>query len=200
MKYIFALFAILFLPLSAAHAAPVIGEAAPAFSGHDVLSGHDIALEDFKGKTVVLEWSNHGCPFVGKHYESGNMQALQKKYVSDDLVWIVIVSSAPGKQGNVTEDEAIQIVKDQGAAPSYKLLDESGEIGRAYGAKATPHMFVIDKEGILRYQGAIDDQPSPRLSSVEGADNYVVDALEALAAGKEIAVTSTQPYGCAVKY
>ncbi|MGE4313429.1 MAG: redoxin family protein [Pseudobdellovibrionaceae bacterium] len=180
--------------------APKIGAAAPEFSGVDILSGHDVDLAGLKGKIVVLEWSNHQCPFVRKHYDSQNMQKLQKELAGDDLAWITIVSSAEGKEGFVNAEEGKKIVEDEGAAPTYKLLDPTGEIGHKYGASATPHMFVIDKDGNLAYQGAIDDNPSPRESAVEGAHNYVRAAVEALRDGKAVETNTTQPYGCGVKY
>ena len=199
MKFILTLIATLILPLSA-NAAAVIGEAAPDFTATDVLSGEDIALSDLKGKTVVMEWTNPGCPFVQKHYETDNMQALQEKYTAQDVVWITVNSSAEGKQGHLSAEEAQNWVTEQNASPSYYVLDASGDIGQSYEAKSTPHMYVIDSEGVLRYEGAIDDDSSPRHSAVADAENYVASALDALAAGEEIEVKSSQAYGWAGKY
>lgn len=175
------------------------GQQAPDFEFTDTY-GATHKLSDFQGNPVVLEWSNHGCPFVIKHYESGNMQKLQEMAIADNVTWLTIVSSAEGKQGFTTADGANQIVEEQKASPTYKTLDPSGTIGHLYGAKTTPHMFVIDKDGILVYQGAIDDNNSHKISAVEGAHNYVIAALESLKNGTEIKVQETQPYGCGVKY
>lgn len=177
----------------------VVGEAAPAFTASDV---HQKAftLSDHKGKIVVLEWSNHECPFVLKHYSSGNMQALQKEARADGVEWITILSSAPGRQGHVSDKEAISIAAERGAEPTTIIRDEDGKIGKLYGAKTTPHMFVIDQEGTLVYAGAIDDNSSPRASTIEGAKNYVRAALQSLKAGTPIEPAQTQSYGCSVKY
>jgi peroxiredoxin len=177
-----------------------IGESAPDFTGTNILSGQDFRLSDHKGKIVVLEWTNHLCPFVVKHYETGNMQKVQKAATDQGVEWVSIVSSAPGKQGNVTAEAGKQIVADAGAAPSAKILDESGEIGRLYGAQTTPHMFVINADGQLVYAGAIDDNSSPGHDTVDGAKNYVLAALADLAAGQTVETPTSQPYGCAVKY
>lgn len=184
---------------SNAYAAPVVGEPAPKFTATDT-NGVEHSLSDFKGKNIVLEWSNHECPFVIKHYESGNMQKIQAAATEDDVVWLTIVSSAEGKQGAVSADEANKIMEESGAKSTARILDPSGEIGKLYDAKTTPHMFVIDKEGILVYAGAIDSDSSFKQSSIEGATNYVTAALESLSNGEEIEVASTQPYGCSVKY
>ena len=182
-----------------ANAAVEVGQMAPNFTATDT-NGVEHSLSDFKGKNVVLEWSNHECPFVVKHYEPGNMQALQKEATEAETVWITIVSSADGKQGNVTPEEANKIMEEVGAHSTARILDPSGEIGKLYGAKTTPHMFVIDKEGILVYAGAIDSDSSHKSSAIEGATNYVRDALNSLQAGEPIKVASTNPYGCSVKY
>lgn len=188
------------LPLStAAMAAPEIGKPAPSFTATDT-NGKSVALADLKGKTVVLEWTNHECPYVVKHYGSGNMQALQAETTKDGVVWVSIVSSAKDKEGNVTAEEANKLIADQKALPSHKILDESGEIGKLYDAKTTPHMFVIDKDGILVYQGAIDDKSGFDQEEVKTAKNYVRAALVDLKAGKPVEVSSTKPYGCGVKY
>lgn len=182
-----------------AHATPKIGEPAPTFTATDT-NGKPIALSDYAGKIVVLEWTNNQCPFVRKHYDSKNMQATQKYAADNGVTWISIVSSAPEKQGHVTPAEANQIVKDEGATITAKILDERGDIGRMYDAKTTPHMFIINKDGKLAYMGAIDSDSSPRPSAIEGATNYVKAAIGELAAGKPVTATSTEPYGCGVKY
>jgi len=180
-------------------ATPTVGEPAPAFSGVDS-SGKTHSLSDFKGSTVVLEWTNHDCPFVQKHYGTGNMQALQKEATADDVIWLSIISSAPGKQGHVSPEQANELTESRDASPTAVLLDEDGTIGRLYAARTTPHMFVIDKEGVLAYMGGIDDKPSARQSDVEGANNYVQAALTALESGQPVKDAVTRPYGCSVKY
>ena len=188
------------LPLStAAMAAPEIGKPAPEFMANDTNDKH-VMLSELKGKTVVLEWTNHECPFVVKHYGSGNMQALQAEATKDGVVWVSIVSSAKGKEGNVNAEEANKLIADQKALPTHKILDESGEIGKLYDAKTTPHMFVIDKNGVLVYQGAIDDKSGFDQEEVKTAKNYVRAALADLKAGKPVEVSSTKSYGCGVKY
>ena len=180
-------------------AAPVIGEAAPEIEAVDV-RGDTFKLSDHKGKIVVLEWTNHQCPFVVKHYDSGNMQDIQKAARADGAEWVTIISSAPGHQGHVSDDEALAIAADKNADPTTIIRDETGEIGGKYEAKTTPHMFVIDADGILVYAGAIDSNPSPRASTIEGATNYVTEALAALKNGEPVVVSEMQPYGCGVKY
>ena len=192
--------ALMLLTLNPAQAAPEIGQAAPEFEGTNILTGQPFNLSDHKGKIVVLEWTNHQCPFVVKHYETGNMQKIQKAALEQGATWVSIVSSAPGQQGHVTAEEGVKIATDAGASISAKLLDESGEIGKLYGASTTPHMFVINGEGVLVYAGAIDDNSSPSHDTVEGAKNYVTAALSDLAAGKPVETATSQPYGCAVKY
>lgn len=200
-----AMLALAFMPMAfgwasvPAKAAVEIGETAPAFSAVDI-NGNEFNLADQVGKTVVLEWTNHGCPFVVKHYSTGNMQAVQKKATDNDVVWVSIVSSADGKQGNVTAEEAQKLVEEKGAHATHRILDPSGEIGKLYGAKTTPHMFVISAEGNTVYAGAIDDNPSPSPKAVEGAQNLVLAALNDLASGVPVQVPSTVPYGCSVKY
>lgn len=180
-------------------AAPEIGKPAPDFTATDV-HGQPFKLADQKGKTVVLEWTNSKCPFVIKHYETGNMQKLQKDATEKGVVWVTINSSAPGRQGHVSNAEAIKIMQQAGAAQTVQILDESGEVGKAYGASTTPHMFVIDAEGTLVYMGAIDDNSSPKHETVEGAKNYVAAALASLEAGQPVETAVSQPYGCSVKY
>ena len=184
---------------AAAIAEPVIGAPAPAFTAVDS-NGKSHALADFKGKTVVLEWTNDGCPYVKKHYGAGNMQKLQQEITKAGGVWLSIISSAPGKQGYVDGAGANKLTASRGAAPSAVLLDPTGVVGKAYEAKTTPHMFVIDNTGVLRYMGAIDDQPSTDASTIESARNYVREAFNAVAAGRKVAETATDSYGCSVKY
>lgn len=180
-------------------AMPKIGEPAPEFTAEDT-NGDPITLEDLQGQIVVLEWTNHQCPFVGKHYSSGNMQALQQQATEEGITWISIVSSAPGQQGYVTADEANRLTEERDAAPSAVVLDPSGEIGKLYGARATPHMYVIDSEGTLQYMGAIDSIPSAQISDIESAENYVRTALDQVQAGEAVSTPATQAYGCTVKY
>lgn len=178
---------------------PTIGEAAPAFALLDT-HGDEQTLESYRGKWVVLEWLNYGCPYVGKHYNSGNMPGLQTKYRDQGVVWFSIVSSAPGKQGYYEPDEMNSMNEERGNMATAVLLDPTGDVGRAYGARTTPQMVVIDPEGTLLYNGAIDDKPTTRLSDIEGAHNYVVAALDEAMSGKEVSQPRTQPYGCGVKY
>jgi len=198
-----ALAAISILAVDQATAVPPpaarVGEPAPQFNAQDI-TGKTIRLADYAGKTIVLEWTNDGCPFVGKHYDSGNMQALQQKYTAAGVVWLTLASSAPGEQGYVTPAEAKADLAHWRATPTDFLLDPDGTVGRLYDARATPNMVVIDRTGRVAYMGAIDDTPSTRLADVKTAHNYVVAALDALAAGQPVAVTSTRAYGCSVKY
>lgn len=186
-------------PAVAVHAAPAVGGTAPDFTLTDG-KGQAHSLSAFLGKFVVLEWVNFECPFVGKHYGSGNMQKLQKAYTAKDVVWLAINSSAPGKQGHYAPAEIESRSKRHGAAFSAYLADSDGKVGRAYGAKTTPHMFLIDPSGKLLYAGGIDDKPSTELADVKTAKNHVQAALDEALAGKAVSVTSSQPYGCAVKY
>ena len=188
------------IPLAtAAHAAPQIGKAAPEFMANDT-NGNHVMLSDLKDKIVVLEWTNHDCPFVKKQYGTGNMQALQEEATKDGVVWITMNSSAKGKQGYVTAEEANKMTTADKAHPSHKILDEDGSIGQLYGAKTTPHMFVINKDGVLVYAGAIDDKSGTDPEEIKTANNYVRAALADLKAGKPVAKASTNPYGCGVKY
>lgn len=181
-------------------AAPVaIDQLAPDFALKDV-DGKMYKLSDFKGKYVILEWVNYDCPFVKKQYSSGNMQKLQAAYTKKDAVWLSICSSAPGKQGNFAIAELKKRMAAEKAIPTAYLLDEDGTVGTLYSAKTTPHMFVVDPKGVLRYAGAIDDTPSTKPSDVATATNYVSSALDALMAGKSVAMKSSVPYGCSVKY
>lgn len=185
--------------VTGAAAAPAIGEAAPNFTGV-TSTGETFNLADQAGKTVILEWTNHDCPYVKKHYNADNMQALQRETTEDGAVWVTVISSASGKQGHVSADKANELTQSRGAAPSAVVLDEDGVIGRLYDAKTTPHMYVIDGEGTLRYMGAIDDKPSANASSLEGATNYVRVALSEMAEGKPVSEEVTTAYGCSVKY
>jgi peroxiredoxin len=177
---------------------PVIGQAAPAFRLTDS-NGKARSLTEFKGKTVVLEWTNAECPFVKKHY-AGNMQALQKAATKDGVVWLTVNSGAPGKQGHVDGAGANAVVKAKGAAPTAYLLDPQGSAGRAYAAKTTPHMYVIDPAGKLVYMGGIDDTPTADPADIKTAKNYVTAALADLKAKRPVQVASSKPYGCSVKY
>jgi peroxiredoxin len=176
-----------------------VGKAAPDFTLTDT-AGKTHSLSAFKGKVVVLEWTNPDCPFVKKHYDAGNMQNLQKTWTGKDVVWLAVNSSAPGKQGNFPAEKWTSLMKEKNAAPTAVLLDADGKAGKLYGAKTTPHMFVIDQAGLLVYDGAIDDKPSPDPASLKDAKNYISAALESTLAGKPVETPSTKPYGCSVKY
>jgi len=195
-KLAFALVLLLIVPVAAAVGAD---EAAPNFTATDSY-GHRHSLAEYKGKFVVLEWHNQGCPYTKKHYESGNMQKLQKLWTSRGVVWFTVISSAPGEQGYVTAQQENDYVKRMGAAPTAVLLDPSGALGHLYGAKTTPDMFVINPQGQLIYEGAIDDKATVEQSDIAGAVNYVTAALEESMAGKAVLVTASRPYGCSVKY
>lgn len=182
----------------AARAAEV-GEQAPEFSLPDS-TGTIRSLADAKGKFVVLEWFNKDCPFVRKHYDSGNMQRLQEAYTGRGVVWLTVASSAYGKQGHVTPEEASAVIRERQAHQTALLLDPDGVVGRRYGAKTTPHMFVINPEGVLIYAGAIDSVSSPDPADLAGANNYVQQALDEAMAGQPVSVPQTPSYGCSVKY
>lgn len=177
-----------------------VAEPAPEITAVDI-HGNDFKLSDHKGKIVVLEWTNHQCPFVIKHYDSGNMQKLQQEARDmGGVEWVSIVSSAEGKQGFVTAEEAKAINTEAGVNVTTQILDPSGTIGKTYGAKTTPHMYVINAEGVLAYAGAIDDNSSPRADVIPESKNFVMAALADLKAGNEVQVASSAPYGCSVKY
>lgn len=182
-----------------AAAAPRAGEAAPEFTAVDS-NGKTVSLSAMKGKTVVLEWTNHDCPYVRKHYGSGNMQTLQSEAASQGVVWLSVISSAPGQQGHVQGLEANKLTDDRKAKPTAVLLDPKGTIGRLYGASATPHMFVIGPDGKLVYGGAIDDKASASVTDIPKARNFVRDAVAAAVAGKTMTPAQTRAYGCSVKY
>ena len=182
-----------------AQADAVVGQAAPAFTLSDS-NGKARSLAEFAGRVVVLEWWNHECPFVGKHYGSGNMQRLQKEWTAKGIVWLTVNSSAPGKQGHVDGVKANAIMREKAGAPTAVLLDADGKVGRAYGAKTTPHMFVVDARGRLVYAGGIDDKPSTDQADVAAAKNHVAAALAEALAGRPVTTPATSPYGCGVKY
>ena len=182
-----------------AQADATVGKAAPNFSLKDS-NGRTRKLSDFRGRIVVLEWLNHDCPFVKKHYNSGNMQRVQRQARAKGAVWLSINSSASGKQGHVNGAQANSLTKSKNAAPSAVLLDASGKVGRAYNAKTTPHMYLISERGTVLYNGAIDDKPSTDVADINGAKNYVLAALAQAKKGEKISVSVTQPYGCSVKY
>ncbi len=181
-----------------AQAAAVVGQPAPSFTLADT-NGKQVNLADYKGKVVVLEWSNPGCPFVMKHYRSGNMPALQKKYAKD-VVWLTVNSTTEGHSDYMTGKQLNEFSKQHGAAPARYLLDVEGKVGKAYGARTTPHMYIVDASGKLAYVGAIDDVPSASESDVKTAKNFVAAAIEEIKAGKAVSEASTSPYGCSVKY
>jgi peroxiredoxin len=176
-----------------------VGKQVPDFSLADT-NGKTHHLSDYKGKFIVLEWYNPDCPFVRKHYNSGNMQALQKQYVARGVVWLSINSSASGEQGNYPATELNQIALKTGSGRTALLLDPDGKVGHLFGAKTTPDMYIINPQGALVYEGAIDDKPSTELADIKTAKNYVKSALDAAMGGKTVALTSTRPYGCSVKY
>jgi peroxiredoxin len=176
-----------------------IGAPAPAFAGIDS-TGKTHRLADYRGRVVVLEWTNHDCPFVRKHYGSGNMQALQAGATGSGVIWLTVISSAPGLQGHVDGAGADRLTAERGARPTAVLLDPKGDIGRAYAARVTPHMVVIDAKGALAYIGAIDDTPSANPDDVKTAKNYVAAALADVKAGRPATTARTRAYGCTVKY
>jgi peroxiredoxin len=193
-----ATLSIALLPISAV-AQAVVGSPAPGFTATDS-HGQTHALDQYRGKYVVLEWHNQGCPYTRKHYVSGNMQSLQKEWTAKGVVWFTVISSAPGEQGYVTDAEENSYLAQMHADPTAVLMDSSGRLGRLYAAKTTPEMYVIDPAGKLIYEGAIDDRPTPDPSDIKGADNYLSDALSEAMAGKSIAHAYTRSYGCSVKY
>ena len=184
---------------STANAETTIGQPAPDFTELNT-AGDQVSKADLAGKTVVLEWTNDGCPFVQKHYTSGNMQATQEAAVNADTVWITVISSKPGSQGYVSGAKADELTTSRGAKPTHVLLDPDGSMGRAFGAKTTPHMYIITPEGDVAYNGAIDSIPSSRVADIERATNYVNAALTSLEAGEAPDPALTVPYGCSVKY
>jgi hypothetical protein len=187
------------LASTAVLAAPVVSQPAPVFSGA-AADGSTVNLADLRGKTVVLEWTNHECPFVVKHYESGNIPNLQKDAVAKGIVWLQVISSAPGKQGYIDGETAKKLNADRGATPTNTVFDPDGKIGNLYEATNTPQFFIINPEGVLVYKGGIDSIPSADIEDIAKAENYVSAALAELAAGKPVTQSSTKPYGCTVKY
>ena len=199
MKQMLTAFAALAVIAAPASAAPVVGQPAPNFKLADA-NGKPVSLSQFRGRTVVLEWNNPDCPFVKKHYGSGNMQKAQAAAAKDGVVWLSINSSAEGKQGHLDGAKAKSVITALKAQPTAYLLDPNGVVGTAYGAKTTPHMFIINSKGTLVYAGGIDDKPTPNPADIEGARNHVLAALSELKAGKPVSVATSRPYGCSVKY
>ncbi|MBR1121137.1 thioredoxin family protein [Bradyrhizobium lablabi] len=191
--------AILLLAGTPSQAEPKVGTPAPAFSAVNT-DGKTVNLNDYKGKTVVLEWTNDGCPYVRKHYGTGNMQALQKKWTEQGIVWLTVISSPPGEQGFADAARAKSLTAERNAKPSSVLLDPKQQVARAYGATVTPHMYIIKPDGVLAYAGGIDDKPTTRAADVKDAKNFVDDALAELKAGKSVSNPATRAYGCTVKY
>ena len=182
-----------------AQAADVIGKPAPNFRATDA-NGKPVSLSNYRGKTVVLEWNNPECPFVRKHYGSGNMQKTQAAAAKDGVVWLSINSGAPGNQGHMNGAEARAFLASSGAKPTAYLLDPEGKVGKLYDAKTTPHMYIVNKAGTLVYAGGIDDKPTANPADVKTARNHVLAALAEIKAGKAVSVKTSRPYGCSVKY
>jgi hypothetical protein len=177
----------------------IVGELAPAFAVADAY-GNTHSISDYEGQFIILEWLNHDCPFVRKHYDGGNMQRLQEKYTDQDVVWLSVISSVPGTQGYLEPEEAQEITDEKNASPTAVLLDTDSVMGRAYDARVTPHMYIIGPDGTLLYNGAIDDRPTARARDLDGAFNYVEAAMASAMNGEEIEITTNTPYGCTVKY
>jgi peroxiredoxin len=196
---IILVFAALLLLVTPLLSAPKVGELAPDFSA-TASNGKTYHLADFRGKFVVLEWHNNGCPYTRKHYESGNMQRLQKDWTAKGVVWFTVISSAPGTQGYMTADAENTYIGRMNAAPTAALLDASGDLGHLYDAKTTPQIVIINPQGIMIYDGAIDDHPTSDASDIPNSKNYVQAALTDAMAGKPLATGMTRPYGCSVKY
>ncbi|MGB6692153.1 MAG: redoxin domain-containing protein [Terracidiphilus sp.] len=194
-----AVLAAALLPFTAAAQELRVGAPAPAFTATDS-RGQAESLSEYRGKYVVLEWHNQGCPYTRKHYVSGNMQALQKEWTAKGVAWFTVISSSPGQQGYVTSGEENAYLEKMHAAPTAVLMDSEGKLGRLYNAKTTPQMIVINPSGNVIYDGAIDNRPTPDVDDIRGADNYVSDALTEAMAGKPVATAYTRPYGCSVKY
>ena len=191
--------ALSFIAVTEATATAAVGQPAPAFALNDT-NGKAVSLADYKGKTVVLEWHNPECPFVKKHYDSANMQNLQSKYTKDGIVWLAVSSTERSHQDYRNPTTLNAILKSSNASPTAYLMDESGSTGKAYGAKTTPHMYIINPQGTLVYAGGIDDKRSANIADIKTAKNYVVAALDELKAGKSVSVATSSPYGCSVKY
>ncbi|QBF83017.1 redoxin domain-containing protein [Shewanella maritima] len=180
-------------------AAVKVDQAAPNFSLANA-KGQQVQLSDFKGKYVVLEWTNHLCPYVQKHYDSDNIPSMQREYTQKDIVWLSIISSAEGKQGYIDAAKSDELTASRNAAPTHVLFDPEGDVGKLYGAKTTPHMYIIDPAGTLKYAGGIDSIKSANPADIAKADNYVEFAMAELLAGKNVSKKLTPPYGCSVKY
>jgi len=185
--------------LSTAALAAKVGEPAPNFTAVDS-NGQSHSLAEYHGKFVVLEWHNNGCPYTQKHYNSGNMERLQKEWTQKGVVWLTVISSAPGTQGYVTATEENDYMRRMNAAPTAALLDPTGGLGHLYEAKTTPHMFIINPSGVLIYDGAIDDKATPDPADIASSTNYVTQALSEAMAGKPVSTPTSRPYGCSVKY
>lgn len=199
MKKILLIWVCALMPASWVQAEAIPGKPAPAFEVKDA-NGKNQTLAGVKGKWLVLEWFNRDCPYVKKHYDSGHMQGLQRKYADQKVVWYTVISSAKGKQGHQTPKESLKIATEKKSAATAILLDESGVMGKAYGAKTTPHMYVIDPSGVVVYAGGIDDNDSADPKVIATSKNYVTAALDAAMDGKKVEITSARPYGCSVKY
>lgn len=180
-------------------ASPAVDQPAPSFTANTA-DGKTVSLDSLKGKTVLLEWTNHECPFVKKHYDSGNMQSLQKDAAAKGVVWLQVISSAPGKQGQVDGATAMKLNSARSALPAGVILDPEGKLGKLYGAQTTPHIFIIDAKGVLIYKGGIDSLATADKADIAKAEPYVSEALTALAVGRKIAANNTKPYGCSIKY
>ncbi|HEU5134201.1 MAG TPA: thioredoxin family protein [Steroidobacteraceae bacterium] len=196
---LFAVAAASLLGAALVHASVSVGKPAPEFKVKDT-SGKEQTLSAYKGKFVVLEWTNPGCPFVQKHYETSNMQATQKAAEDKGAVWLTVSSSAPDQGDYRKPSELAEWLKQKGASPTATLMDDDGKLGHAYGARTTPHMYVIDPNGTLVYAGAIDSKATARKEDVKGATNYVKAALDEAMAGKPVTKATSEPYGCSIKY
>jgi peroxiredoxin len=191
--------AVVFAALSLTAYAVRVGDGAPDFTATDS-HGQTHKLSEYRGKFVVLEWTNNGCPYTQKHYSSGNMQNLQKEWTAKGVVWLTVLSSAPGAQGYMTDSDENAYIARVHASPTAALLDPSGTLGRLYGARTTPDMYIIDPGGKLVYSGAIDDRPYPDPADIPHSKNYISAALTAALAGEQITTPYTRPYGCSIKY
>lgn len=176
-----------------------IGSPAPDFAVADA-QGKTHKLSDFKGKYVILEWYNKDCPYVRKHYDSRNMQKIQSEMTGKGIVWLSVISSAPGKQGYLASADAVKNGEKEGTKATAILIDDNGKMGKAYGAKTTPHMYLIDPQGVLRYNGAIDSNDSADPKTIASAENYIIRAVASAEKGEKIARETSKPYGCSVKY
>jgi len=187
------------MALSIVALAARVGEPAPNFTATDS-NGKAHSLSSYRGKFVVLEWHNQGCPYTKKHYDSGNMERLQKEWTQKGVVWFTVISSAPGTQGYVTAEQENDYMRRMNAAPTAALLDPTGDLGHLYGAKTTPHMFIINPDGVLIYDGAIDDKSTPDQADIPSSTNYVSLALSEAMSGRPVSTPTSRPYGCSVKY